>query len=135
MSGASSIKISDEVKNSLKHLKIHPRETYSDVIGRLVPQEQGGITQGHIPLMYVKIHGEIREVKNPIDLSVEFEDGDYIIYNNDFHLLVVAPDLKEAMQEINYELAANWEDYVERDAGDLTKGALEFRENLRGLFE
>ncbi len=135
MSGASSIKISDEVKDTLKHLKIHPRETYNDVIGRLVPQGQGGRSPGHIPLMYAKIHGEIRELKNPIDLSVEFEDGDYIIYNNDFHLLVIAPDLKEALEEINDELAANWEDYVERDASDLTKGALEFREKLRGLFD
>ncbi|PKL61449.1 MAG: hypothetical protein CVV31_11205 [Methanomicrobiales archaeon HGW-Methanomicrobiales-2] len=36
MPDTSSIKISTELKYRLNSLKVHPRETYNDLIGRLV---------------------------------------------------------------------------------------------------
>jgi len=103
MPGASSIKISETVKEELSCLKVHPRETYGDVIKRLVIHTRDGVPPGHIPLQYVKIKGTIRELSNLIDLSFEIEDGEYIIHNNEYHLLVVAPDLRKGLKEINIQ--------------------------------
>jgi len=134
MPGASSIKISDSVKEELSSLKEHPRETYGDVIERLVRQTREGVQSGHIPLRYVKINGTIRELHNPVDLSFEVEDGEYIIYNNEYHLLVVAPDLYCGLTEINAQFEENWNDYIERAENELTPGALHFRNSLLSLF-
>jgi predicted transcriptional regulator len=38
MSRATTIKIDTDLRDRLNALKIHPRETYSEVIGRLVEQ-------------------------------------------------------------------------------------------------
>ena len=39
------IKISGATKEGLDNLKIHPRETYDDIISRLVENEGRGITK------------------------------------------------------------------------------------------
>lgn len=134
MPGASSIKISHSVKEALSCRKVHPRETYGEVIERLVIHTPEGVFPGHIPLLYVKIKGTIRELRNPIDLSFEVEDGEYIIYNNEYHLLVVAPDLRNGLKEINNQFEENWNDYVNRMESELTPGALQFRNILCSLF-
>ncbi len=134
MPGASSIKISHTVKEVLSCLKVHPRETYGEVIERLVIHTREGVPPGHIPLLYVKIKGTIRELRNPIDLSFEVEEGDYIIYNNEYHLLVVAPDLRKGLKEINAQFEENWNDYVDQMECELTPGALQFRKTLLTLF-
>jgi len=134
MPGASSIKISDTVKEGLSCLKVHPRETYGDVIERLVIHTRDKSPSGHIPLLYVKIEGTIRELINPIDLSFEVEGGEYILYNNEFHLLVVAPDLRKGLQEINAQFEENWNDYIDQKESELTPGALHFRNTLLSLF-
>ncbi len=134
MTSTSSIKISETVKEVLSCRKVHPRETYSDVIERLVRQTQDGVPPGHIPLQYVKIKGAIRELDNPIDLSVEVEDGEYIIYNNEYHLLVVAPDLRFGLSEITLQFEENWTDYVDQKESELTIGALHLRNALVSLF-
>jgi len=134
MPGTSSIKISETVKEVLSCLKVHPRETYGDVIERLVILTSDGVSPGHIPLQYVKIKGIIRELCNPIDLSFEIEDGEYLIYNNECHLLVVAPDLRKGLKEINVQFEENWNDYVDQKEGELTPGALHFRNTLLSLF-
>ena len=134
MPGASSIKISEPVKEVLSCLKVHPRETYNDVIERLVSHTHEGVLPCHIPLLYVKIKGTIRELRNPIDLSFEVVEGEYIIYNNEYHLLVVAPDLRKGLKEINVQFEENWNDYVDQMESELTPGALHFRNMLRSLF-
>ena len=68
MSDMTSIKIASSVKDQLNHLKLHPRETYSDLIGRLAecgthPQQQIPFI---IPLMHVKINQKIIELKKPV---------------------------------------------------------------------
>jgi hypothetical protein len=134
MPGVSSIKISETVKEVLSSIKVHPRETYSDVIERLVIHTRDGNLPGHIPLQYVKIKGTIRELCNPIDLSFEVENEEYIIYNNEYHLLVVAPDLHKGLKEINVQFEENWNDYIDQNEGELTPGALHFRNTLLSLF-
>lgn len=81
MSDTSSIKISTDLKSRLNSLKVHPRETYNDLIGRLVSHAHESQPPAHIPLIYVRVHGEIRELADPIMLCVEVEDGEYILYN------------------------------------------------------
>jgi hypothetical protein len=134
MPGASSIKISRTVKEVLSCLKVHPRETYGDVIERLVIHTHDAILPCHIPLQFVKIKGTIRELRNPIDLSFELLEGEYIIYNIEYHLLVVAPDLRKGLKEINVQFEENWNDYVDQMECELTPGALHFRNILRSLF-
>ncbi len=135
MSDTSSIKISTEVKDQLNRLKVHPRETYSDLIGRLASHAHEQQPPTRIPLIYVRIHGEIRELTNPIDLFLELEDGSCILYNHDYRLLAVAPDLREGLAEITAEFEENWKDFVERDESELTAGALQFRGKLLSLFD
>jgi len=133
MTGSSSIKIPDSVKEVLSHLKVHPRETYGEVIERLARQTREGVPASRIPLQYVKIKGTIRELSNPIDLVIEAEGEDYLIYNNEYHLLVVAPDLRRGLREINSQFEENWNDYIDRNEDDLTPGARSFRQRLRSL--
>ena len=130
MPDTSSIKISTELKSRLNGLKVHPRETYNDLIGRLVSHTRESQPPIHIPLIYVRVRGEIRELADPIMLCVEIEDGEYILYNHAYRLLAVAPDLREGLMEITAEFETNWEDFVERDESDLTDGALQFRRKL-----
>jgi len=134
MPDTSSIKISTELKYRLNSLKVHPRETYNDLIGRLVSHASECHPPTHIPLIYVRVRGEIRELADPIELCVEVEDGEYILYNHAYRLLAVAPDLREGLMEITAEFETNWNDFVERDENDLTGGALQFRRRLLSLF-
>jgi hypothetical protein len=133
MSETTSIRISTELKSRLNDLKVHPRETYNDLIGRLVSHARESQPPACVPLIYVRVHGEIRELANPIELCVEVEDGEYILYNHAYRLLAVAPDLHEGLMEITAEFETNWNDFVERDESGLTGGALQLRKRLLAL--
>jgi hypothetical protein len=136
MQSMSSIKIATGVKNQLSRIKEHPRETYSDVIQRLVTEHINNTQDRspfHIPLIYVRIHGRIHMLAHPIELSCERDDSEYILYNNEFHLLATAPDLHEAFVEITHEFEENWKDYVEQDVHKLSSGAQMFRQKLISL--
>ncbi|HIJ05917.1 hypothetical protein [Methanocalculus sp.] len=132
----SSIKIATGVKDRLNGLKEHPRETYSDVIERLVNELA---TDTHdqppfqIPLLYVRIRDTIHTLDHPIDLSCERDNEDFILYNHEFHLLATAPNLHEALVEITDEFEENWKDYVEQDIHKLSSGAQLFRQKLISL--
>ena len=39
--GATTIKVTRELKERLDRLKVHPREPYNDVIGRLIDEREG----------------------------------------------------------------------------------------------
>ncbi|HOI14305.1 MAG TPA: hypothetical protein PLG75_10615 [Methanoculleus sp.] len=134
MPNTSSIKIATALKYRLNSLKVHPRETYNDVIGRLVSHARESRSPTHIPLIYVRVGGDIGELAEPIELCVEVEDGEYILYNHAYRLLAVAPDLREGLMEITAEFEANWRGFVERDESGLTGGALQFRRKLLSLF-
>lgn len=76
----------------------------------------------------------VKELAKPINLEVDFDDEEYILYNNDFNLLVTSKNLKEGMDEINREFVLLWSDYVEEDINNLSEGGIQFREKLLSLF-
>lgn len=129
MTDMTSIKIASSIKDQLNHLKLHPRETYSDLIGRLV--DKGGRPQKlipfSIPLMYVKIHRKIIELKEPVEISVEMDEDEYILFNHEYRLLVVASDINEGMKDILDEFEENWKDFVEGDEDTMGRNALELK--------
>lgn len=128
-----SIKIATGVKDQLNHLKIHPRETYSDLISRLASQAQTELPPWQIPLIHVRINGVIRELKHPIEISVEMDEGEYILYNHEYRLLVVAPDLSEGLKDIIDEFEENWNDFVLQDESALLGGARDLRRKFIAL--
>jgi hypothetical protein len=128
-----SIKIATGIKDQLDHLKIHPRETYSDLISRLASQAQTELPPWQIPLIHVRINGVIRELKHPIEISVEMDEGEYILYNHEYRLLVVAPDLSEGLKDIIDEFEENWNDFVLQDESALLGGARDLRRKFIAL--
>ncbi len=128
----SSIKIATGVKDLLSQMKEHPRETYSDVIERLVTDTHDRSLL-HIPLFHVRIRDTIHSLDHPIELSCERDNEDFILYNHEFHLLATAPNLHEALVEITNEFEENWKDYVEQDIHKLSSGAQMFRQKLMSL--
>lgn len=68
MSGATTIKVSPEVKHLLDGLKVHPRESYSDVIGRMAcraydpeplsAEEIAGLEEALADIKAGRIHSE-----------------------------------------------------------------------------
>jgi hypothetical protein len=128
-----SIKIATGIKDQLDHLKIHPRETYSDLISRLASQAQTELPPWQIPLIHVRINGVIRELKHPIEISVEMDEGEYILYNHEYRLLVVASDLSEGLKDIIDEFEENWNDFVLQDESALLGGARDLRRKFIAL--
>ncbi|MBR1368243.1 MAG: hypothetical protein D5R96_07750 [Methanocalculus sp. MSAO_Arc2] len=136
MQSMSSIKIATGVKDLLSQMKEHPRETYSDVIERLVTErapDSDGRSLFHIPLWYVRIRDTIHTLDPPIELSCERDNEDFILYNHEYHLLASASNLHEALVEITDEFEENWKDYVEQDIHKLSPGAQLFRQKLISL--
>ncbi|MDO8840907.1 MAG: hypothetical protein Q7J09_00015 [Methanocalculus sp.] len=132
MQSVSSIKIVTGVKDLLSQMKKHPRETYSEVIERLVTDSHDRLPF-HIPLFYVRIRDTIHTLNHPIELLCERDNESFILYNHEFHLLATAPNLQEALMEITHEFEENWKDYVEQDRDKLSKGAQRFRQKLISL--
>jgi len=133
MSEMTSIKIATGVKDQLNHLKTHPRETYSDLISRLASQAQTELPPWQIPLIHVRINGVILELKHPVEISAEMDEGEYILYNHEYRLLVVASDISEGLKDIIGEFEENWNDFVLQDESALLGGARDLRRKLIAL--
>ncbi|KAF5046628.1 hypothetical protein DSECCO2_468810 [anaerobic digester metagenome] len=86
-----------------------------------------------LPLTHIRLDGDLRRLRYPVDLEVEFEDGEYILYNNEFNLLVVSDNLKDGVERITDELRLLWLDYVGEEETNLTEGGVAFRNKLRSL--
>ena len=130
MSEMTSIEISAEVKDRLNHLKVHPRETYSDLLSRLASRMQIEQPPWRVPLIYVRIQGIIRELRRPIEISIETDGEEYILYNHEYRLLVTAPDLSRGLKDIVDEFEENWDGFVLQDESTLLAGALDLKEKL-----
>ena len=78
MPDTSSIEISTELKYRLNSLKVHPRETCNDLIGRLVSHAREPAAHPY-SLIWCRAGGEIRNLQS-LELCVEVEDGEYILY-------------------------------------------------------
>jgi hypothetical protein len=83
-----------------------------------------------LPLSDVKIGGKSIKLKEPIYLEVSYEDDNYIISNDRFHLRAEDPSLKAAIAEINEEIEILSEDYVEAGLDELSQDALDLRREL-----
>lgn len=134
MTSMTSIKIATNVKDRLSHLKVHPRETYSELIERLTSQTLVNLTPIYIPLLYARIQGVIREFSHPVDISIEIDDGDIIMYNHEYGLLVVTNNITEGINDIIDELEENWVDYTQSDEKSLVGPALELKKKYVQLF-
>jgi len=130
MSEMTSIEISTEVKDRLNHLKVYPRETYSDLLSRLASRMQIEQLPWRVPLIYVRIQGIIRELRRPIEISIETDGEEYILYNHEYRLLVTAPDLSRGLKDIVDEFEENWDGFVLQDESTLLAGALDLKEKL-----
>lgn len=134
MSGMTSIKIASSVKDQLNHLKLHPRETYSDIIERLAdgthPQQQISFI---IPLMHVKINQKIIELIEPVEITVEMDEDEYILFNHEYRLLVVTSDIHDGMKDILDEFEENWKDFVLGDENAMGRDALELRKKFGAI--
>ena len=89
---------------------------------------------GWLPLSDVKIGGKSSKLKEPIYLDVSYENDNYILSNDKFHLRAEEPTLKTAMEEINKEIEVSWEDYVEASLEELSEDALDLRKELISAF-
>ena len=76
-----------------------------------------------------------KHLKEPIPIDISFEDDQYIVSNDVFGLLVVAPSLEKATKEIQEELSDLWNDYVNCPDEELTNGAKRFKAKLKGLVD
>lgn len=131
----TSIKIASSVKDQLNHLKLHPRETYSDIIGRLAefgthPQKQIPFL---IPFMHVKINKNIYELKEPVGITVEMDEDEYILFNHEYRLLVVASYVIDGIKDILDEFEENWKDFILGDENAMGRDSLELREKFSAI--
>jgi hypothetical protein len=80
--------------------------------------------------------GNINKLTHSLEILVEYEDESesYIISNEEFKLLAIAPNLKEGMEEINEELIVMYKEYVNEDISNLTESAIQLRKQLLKLF-
>jgi len=112
------------------------------VIGRLKDNRSIELTSDsaiekipHFPLMQVTIKGRQIPLSQPIFLEIQYEDDEYIVSNDVFHLLVTSQSLKDALKSIDEEFAELWNEYVEFDPKTLTKDAVEFRAKIISLLD
>jgi len=89
----------------------------------------------HFPLRQVTLKEQKKSLKEPIDLEVLYEDDEYIISNDVFHLLATSQSLKDALQAVDEGFAELWKEYVESDPKTLTKDAKEFRAKMISLLD
>ena len=82
----------------------------------------------------VKIKGRDLDLKEPILLDVFYEDDQYWVSNDKFHLRGFGPTLKTVIGDLNEEIATLWEDYVEVGLEELSEDALDFRKELILVF-
>ena len=102
-----------------------------------ISDERGYMTiegMGWLPLSDVKIGSKLLNLKELIYLDVVYENDNYILSNDKFHLRVEEPSLKAAMEEINNEIEVLWEDYAEASLEELSQDALDLRKELISAF-
>ena len=85
----------------------------------------------HLPLHEIYFKNRWIHLDEPIILEVQYEMDEYILSNEEFHLLATASSLEQGIQEINEELVALRAEYVDVDLNTLTLDAIEFRAKLR----
>jgi hypothetical protein len=87
----------------------------------------------HLPLHEIAFKNSRVLLKEPLILEVQYENDEYILSNDSFHLLSSASSLKQGIREIEEEFTSLWDEYAEVDPDSLTKDAVELRSKLIAL--
>jgi len=89
---------------------------------------------GLLPLDKIRMKGRSLNLKEPILLEVIYEDDQYWVSNDKFHLRGYGSTLKAAIEDLNEEIEILWEDYVETGLEQLSRDAMDFRKELIASF-
>jgi hypothetical protein len=87
-----------------------------------------------LPLDKIKMKGRSLNLKEPILLEVVYQDDQYWVSNDKFHLRGYGSTLKAAIEDLNEEIEILWEDYVETGLEQLSRDAMDFRKELIASF-
>ena len=82
----------------------------------------------------IRMKGRSLNLKEPISLEVIYEDDQYWVSNDKFHLRGYGSTLKAAIEDLNEEIEILWEDYVETGLEQLSRDAMDFRLELVASF-
>lgn len=81
----------------------------------------------------LKMKDKVISFKEPIPIETEFEKDHYIFSNDKLNLLVVAPKIKDGLEELNEELKTLWRDYALAKDSELSGDAIQFKKYLLSL--
>jgi len=87
-----------------------------------------------LPLDKIRMKGRSLNLKESILLEVIYEDDQYWVSNDKFHLRGYGSTLKAAIEDLNEEIEILWEDYVETGLEQLSRDAMDFRKELIASF-
>ena len=87
-----------------------------------------------LPLDRIRIRGRSFDLKEPILLDVSYEEDQYWLTCDKFHLRGLGANMKIAIEDLNNEIEALWEDYVEVGLGELSEDAIDLRRELISAF-
>ncbi len=83
--------------------------------------------------MHVKINKKIYELREPVGITVEMDEDEYILFNHDYRLFVVASNVNDGIKDILDEFEENWKDFVLGDENAMGRDALELREKFGAI--
>jgi hypothetical protein len=136
--GEFSCKYTPELEKAMKNFV----GNVVSIVGRLKETNRIEITSEkaieqipHLPLNEITFRKKLIPLSEPLLLEVQFEKDEYLLSNEELHLLTSSSSLKQGIAEIEDELAALWIEYVEADPGTLTKDAMELRARLKALIQ
>ncbi|NLV28512.1 MAG: hypothetical protein GXY48_15395 [Methanomicrobiales archaeon] len=61
------------------------------------------------------------------------DEDEYILYNHEYRLLVVASDINDGMKDILDEFEENWKDFALGDEKTMSNDALELRKKFGSI--
>ena len=88
-----------------------------------------------VSLKIIKIHGNYQVLKTPLILDVRYDDGEYIVSNEDLNVHSFSKNIEEAIEDIKKSIETLWIEFVDADINILTEDAIGFRSKLKEMFE
>ena len=86
------------------------------------------VSQYHLKTM--KKDGIDIGLMEEVSIDVDFEDDYYVASNDNLGLLSAKPKMKQAIDEIQEELAVLWQEYVAVDESELTSSGIDLRNKM-----
>lgn len=88
-----------------------------------------------VSLNYVLIKNDKVKLSKTIYLTVQFENGQFIVSYNDLGLLTVSDSLDSAIENIQIQFSGLWEDYVTSPEEELARSGIFFKNKLMGYVD